>query len=236
MPIDQGKLPVAEIFDSIQGEGFWVGTPMRFVRLAGCPVGKKASKDFYEIHPTIASSPTFQKQSACQTWDGRFFPCDTDFSCHSYMGVDEMLGDMVQQHVCLTGGEPLIHQKRLIELGFFQQVFAKRTQVHIETSGTIMLHPSLQYDSRVWITVSPKAGFLPEMISNFANEVKLLVDENFDESKFTCMPSPQANVYVSPINDEKTVNQENVQRALKILGNHPEWRLSCQWHKFLNLR
>ncbi len=29
-------LVVAEIFDSLQGEGFWSGVPMTFVRLAGC--------------------------------------------------------------------------------------------------------------------------------------------------------------------------------------------------------
>jgi organic radical activating enzyme len=32
-------MKVVEIFDSFQGEGRWVGWPMTFVRLAGCPVG-----------------------------------------------------------------------------------------------------------------------------------------------------------------------------------------------------
>ena len=32
--------PVAEVFHSIKGEGFWTGVPMKFIRLAGCTVGK----------------------------------------------------------------------------------------------------------------------------------------------------------------------------------------------------
>lgn len=33
------KYPIAETFYSLQGEGYWAGTPAFFVRLAGCSVG-----------------------------------------------------------------------------------------------------------------------------------------------------------------------------------------------------
>lgn len=228
MPI-KDSLPVAEIFDSIQGEGTWVGTPMRFVRLAGCPVGNKASNDVLDTSVDIP-----QHLSACQTWDGRFFPCDTDFSCHTYMSVDEILDGMKQRHICLTGGEPLIHQKRLVELGFFQKAFQLHHMIHIETSGTIFLLPSLTHDSRIWITVAPKWQCLDIMLQ-LANEIKFLVDEYWDESILS-YPMTAAQIFVSPINNEKIVNQDNVKRALAVLEKHPTWRLSCQWHKFLNLK
>jgi len=32
------KLPVVEVFQSIQGEGYFTGTPATFIRLAGCPL------------------------------------------------------------------------------------------------------------------------------------------------------------------------------------------------------
>jgi 7-carboxy-7-deazaguanine synthase len=238
MPI-KDSLPVAEIFDSIQGEGTWVGTPMRFVRLAGCPVGQKATQELVTQPGDPLTIPSFEsnpnlRASYCKTWDGRAFVCDTDFSCHTYMSVSEILDGMKQRHICLTGGEPLIHQKRLVELGFFQKAFQHHHMIHIETSGTILLLSSLTHDSRIWITVAPKWQCLNAMLQ-LANEVKYLVDENFDPSQVNTGFVDQ-QIFVSPINNEKTVNQDNVQRALAVLEKYPTWRLSCQWHKFLNLR
>ena len=233
------SLPIAETFHSIQGEGTYVGTPMHFIRLAGCPVGFKATEEaatsLGDNYAPIPSMENGRRASYCKTWDGRRFTCDTDFSCHTYKTVDELIGETWEKHICLTGGEPLIHQQNLISLGFFQQANARRIVTHIETSGTVMLDKCLRDDSRYWITIAPKWNFLPLMMQH-ANEVKLLVDENFDVDKFTCYPQTGAQIWVSPINGEKTVNQENVQRCLEILKTHPTWRLSCQWHKFLNLR
>jgi 7-carboxy-7-deazaguanine synthase len=241
---DRG-LPIAETFHSIQGEGTYVGTPMHFIRLAGCPVGKKATEVYVRIAEEVgrvkgidikAISPLPIYPSMCQTWDGRFFPCDTDFSCHTYKTVDELIGETWEKHICLTGGEPLIHQQSLISSGFFQQAFQKGIQIHIETSGTILLHQGLHHDNRVWITVSPKWDCLDNMMM-LANEIKFLVDKEWDEEKVAVMLHPgMENVFVSPINGEKTINQENVKLALAVLHSHPTWRLSCQWHKFLGLR
>src|SRR5580765_3107504 len=190
MPIDRDKgLPIAETFHSIQGEGTWVGTPMHFIRLAGCPVGKKASAELRSSGDFNVLAPEWQRfgydnpnVSACKTWDGRAFVCDTDFSCHTYKTVDELIGETWEKHICLTGGEPLIHQKSLIEQGFFQQAFAKRIQVHIETSGTVELDHRLIHDNRLWIAVAPKWNFLSSMI-RLASEIKFLVDENFSSNK-----------------------------------------------------
>jgi len=235
---DKG-LPIAETFHSLQGEGTYVGTPMHFIRLAGCPVGKKASKDWGEKHNALEGHPILSggaTGSMCQTWDGRFFTCDTDFSCHTYKTVDELIGETWEKHICLTGGEPLIHQQSLISSGFFQQAFRKGIQIHIETSGTINLISALQHNKRVWITVSPKWDCLDSMMM-LANEIKFLVDKEWDEEKVAVMLHPgMENVFVSPINGEKTINQENVKLALAVLQSHPTWRLSCQLHKLLGLQ
>ena len=235
---EKNMLPVAEVFESIQGEGFWTGQPMRFVRLAGCPVGRKASQDWgkeqtpqaLEGHPILSNGTD---GSMCRTWDGRYFCCDTDFSVHTYAGVDELLNTHLQ-HICLTGGEPLIHQQRLIELGFFRDAFAADKMVHIETSGTVQLLPCFIDDKRVWITVAPKHGYLDKMIFR-ANEVKLLVDENFTKCIIPTEIMRHQQVYLCPINEETEVNQHNAKLAVELAMKF-NWKVSCQWHKMLGLR
>src|SRR3972149_301887 len=83
------KLVVNEKFVSIQGEGYWVGTPMSFVRLAGCPVGGG--------------------DRICKDYTSREFPCDTKYQGGELLTVREVVDwcvKMGQNRVCITGGEP----------------------------------------------------------------------------------------------------------------------------------
>lgn len=221
------SLPIAERFHSIQGEGTWVGTPMHFIRLAGCPVGAKATRAFNGTLPILS---TGNKASMCQTYDGRYFVCDTDFSLDEKLSVDELLGETHEKHICLTGGEPLAHMK----LDAFQELFDNARDndimIHVESSGTINWMPPYGH----WLTVAPKMGYLREMLHR-ADEIKYLVDENFDLGKVP-IDFDALNIFLCPVNGELTVNQENVQRCLKILEKRPNWRLSFQSHKFLGLR
>lgn len=228
-------LPLAERFHSLQGEGYWLGAQMHFVRLAGCPVGKKATLAFHEGDGPDSDKHFPIYPSKCQTWDGRFFDCDTDFSVKEYMSVDEIIEDTWEEHICLTGGEPLIHQLTLIARGLFMKAFEKKIMIHVETSGTIMLHGNLFHDNRVWITVSPKFDVLPQMIVR-ADELKLLVDDEFDVGKIPLEWQVKDNFFLSPINGEHSIDTKNRDKTLAALKTNKHWRYTPQLHKYLGLQ
>lgn len=227
------KLPIAETFHSIQGEGYWVGTPMFFIRLAGCSVGHpgigKPPGTESGFAPTL---PTGKHAWECKRWDGTPFWCDTDFNKYHDVPLNDLLEGVWEHHVCVTGGEPMIHLEHLYAL--LEVCHANNKIVHIETSGTIPIPDDLHLD---WITCSPKQGYLPEVITR-ANEVKLLIDAAYPVE----FPDyfDHAQVFLSPINDVHNLaafeNVRNLRYAETLLRYHPNWRLSVQLHKYLGVK
>ncbi|MEZ0248271.1 MAG: 7-carboxy-7-deazaguanine synthase QueE [Thermoproteus sp.] len=120
---------VLEIFASLQGEGVNLGKPAIFVRLAGCPI--------------------------------RCVYCDTKYSWDLNGGTDMSPAEVIAKarslgatgHVVITGGEPLIWQKRgLEELACGLKALGA---VEVETSGVYT--PTGELDSCAdYYDVSPK--------------------------------------------------------------------------------
>jgi 7-carboxy-7-deazaguanine synthase len=231
-------LPISEIFESLQGEGQYVGTPMLFVRLAGCNVGKPAKALKVGPFPLLH---TGREASACCTYDGRIFPCDTDYSLSAKVPVSEILHKLETtglRHVCVTGGEPFLHAELIEEL--FLEINKREIQLHVETSGTLL--PRSIWEHLIvpgyWITCSPKLNALREMISR-ADELKILVDEDFDEYKLTPEMLNHPNVFLCPVNGVEMNggnNPGNVRRCVDLLKRFPQWRLSIQVHKLFGWR
>lgn len=246
------KYPIAERFTSLQGEGLYTGTQMHFIRFAGCSVGKKLTNEERAKWPVefgrkvgdtleLTQLPVYTEK--CCTYDGREFLCDTDFRTKEVLTATQLLDGVPKgiRRICLTGGEPL-NQPLAEFLTFVGD--ATDYNVHIETSGTVSLTEMYpDYDEQdsdpdegwLWITVSPKKDVLPEMIG-LANEIKLLVDENFDVAKIPEDILDHDLVWLQPINEEWDVNMRNVSRCLLLLQEHPKWRLSMQAHKIWKVR
>ena len=112
---------VSEIFDSAQGEGMLIGVPHTFVRLSGCNL-------------------------SCR-W------CDTKYAQEMKgkdMAVSEVAGRATREHVCVTGGEPLMQDVA----GLIKALFERGKKVTVETNCTIYKE---DLDNFVFLySVSPK--------------------------------------------------------------------------------
>jgi organic radical activating enzyme len=142
-------------------------------------------------------------------------------------------------HVCVTGGEPLIHR------GFSSLVNAllentwHRT-IHIETSGCIEFPKSLldRRRGRLWITVSPKGkwcgakmDFIPETLHQ-ADEVKWIIPGTpLDILDTYATPSH----YLQPRNDKITINPVSLRQTLEF-AEQRRMPISIQLHKLVGWR
>lgn len=235
---EEKKYPISEIFTSPQGEGVFAGVMMTFIRLAGCTVGKPFSKEERNdwAKESHVSLPIYITK--CTTWDGREFACDTDYRVKERLTVQEILMRIPENigHVCITGGEPLMHD--LIPL---VGELDKKWNVHVETSGTIALAhafrregPVRSYlEDNIWLTVSPKFRVLDEML-DAADEIKYLIDEQFNIANVPERLLKDERVFIQPINFEHQVKNENLKRCMELQKEHPQWRLSLQLHKILS--
>lgn len=127
----------------------------------------------------------------------------------------------------ITGGEPLLHN--LTELTTLLQNAGIKT--HIETSGTSKL--SGHWD---WICLSPKKfkSPLPEILP-LANELKVVA---FNKSDFAWAEenskkvSAHCRLYLQP---EWGKKQQVTPLIVEYIKTHPQWQLSLQIHKYINV-
>lgn len=129
--------------------------------------------------------------------------------------------------VVITGGEPLMHD--LTELTATLQNAGLRT--HIETSGAYPL--SGCWD---WICVSPKKFKAPlPAIMPLAHELKVVVFNKSDldwAEKHAAMVSPSCKLYLQPEWDKAAGITPLIVEYIKA---HPQWELSLQVHKYINV-
>lgn len=235
---DVQSYPISEVFTSVQGEGTHAGVLMTFVRTAGCCVGKPYPKEMY-VGPK--KLPIYTEK--CTLYDGRSFNCDTDYRVHKRMTIDEILAEIPWQvkHVCISGGEPLIHDLRPL----VAKLKDEDKEVHLETSGTRpYIFPDAPKSGYIWVTVSPKHGCLKSMI-DAADELKLLVDKDFDPEKqletfpehMTASIADLAHfvpTFLQPINGEWEINPKNLELCIEWQRKFPQFRISCQMHKVMS--
>lgn len=131
----EGELVVAEVFGpTFQGEGPSVGRRAGFVRLGRC-----------NLDCSWCDTP--------YTWDWDRYDPTSELRRESVATILEQLDAMRPEMVVVTGGEPLLQQRRLVPL--LQACAARGWPVEIETNGTIAPDDRLRALVGQW-NVSPK--------------------------------------------------------------------------------
>lgn len=153
-----------------------------------------------------------------------------DATKHPQIEIKDLLQEVKQtptEIVVITGGEPLLHNLTSLT----QQLKAVGLRTHIETSGSSPL--SGQWD---WITLSPKK-FKAPLLENlqYANELKVVVfnqsDFNWAE-KYAALVAPNCKLYLQPEWDKAAAMTPLIIDYIKA---HPQWQLSLQIHKYINV-
>lgn len=153
-----------------------------------------------------------------------------DAAKHPGYSIDEIVSAVEKSKtklVVITGGEPLMHN--LDELTSLLQ--SKGFETNIETSGA---HPLSGYWN--WICLSPKKfkAPLPEILS-VANELKVVVfnksDFDWAEKYAAQMPS-NCKLFLQPEWDKAA---EVTPLIIEYIKENPQWELSLQIHKYINV-
>ena len=222
---------INEIFYSLQGEGFHTGRPAVFVRFAGCNL--------------------------------RCPFCDTDFS-HSEPMTAEQIARRVFDYsthphtlIVLTGGEPSLQ----VDNELVDALHAHQQTVTIETNGTRPVPDNID-----WVTLSPKAvpadeskvvlSHEPKVVLTQSDEVKVVLSHEpkvvltqadevkvvFTESTEKLLPLWRTTIrashyYLQPCAQPGTEPiRANTEAVVAYILSHPDWKLSLQTHKYLDIR
>ena len=153
-----------------------------------------------------------------------------DASIHPLVDVEDVVSQAVSfpaKTVVITGGEPLIFNLDYLT----EKLKAAGLQIHLETSGA---HPfSGTFD---WVCLSPKKTSPPKSkYYEVANELKVIVYNRHDFEwalEHAAEVNDNCELYLQP---EWSKREQIMPEIVDFVMNNPEWNISLQSHKYMNI-
>ncbi len=201
------KIAIHETFqNTIQGEGYWAGTPVDFIRLAGCPV-------------------------QCHYCDTGYANGGVGLP-RTVRSFEELIAELRSPRVVISGGEPFIYPQ-LPDLILCLE--ATNHTVSIETSGSFWqpISSSVWVTLSPKEHLSPQYPVVPQMWER-ANEIKLVIETGL-ELKYYAEYLPQKPTIPVFLQPEWTQRDYTLPLVLDLLKQYPYYRLSLQLHKYLGV-
>lgn len=153
-----------------------------------------------------------------------------DMEKHPLLQIEDLLLNIKNtpaKIVVITGGEPLMHDLSLLTKELQQAGF----KTNLETSGAYPISGSWD-----WICLSPKKFKEPiPGILHFAQELKVVVfnKSDFDwAEKYAALVSPECKLYLQPEWEKAAAMTPLI---IDYIKEHPQWELSLQIHKYINV-
>lgn len=211
-------IPVMESFYTLQGEGYHTGKAAYFIRLAGCNVGC--------VWCDVKES-----------WNESLYP---SYSVEQI--VAKAIKEIHRPHsivhskrekriekpiIVITGGEPLLYNLDELTTILQQQGF----ETNIETSGSSPLSGKWN-----WICLSPKKFKAPlQEVVIAANELKVIIFNKHDfkwAEDYAVQVNKKCKLYLQPEWSKKEIITPLIVEYIK---ENPQWQLSLQTHKYINV-
>ena len=160
--------------------------------------------------------------------------CDTKHDSGVEMTEEEIVAE-VSIHparlVVVTGGEPALQLTSTL----VDALHSIGKRVAVETNGTCLLPDNVD-----WITLSPKEVFIgleAKVKINRFNEIKVIYDGIHDPENQIANLQSTTNRFLQPCDTGDPVKNKKITEAtVEYIKAHPQWRLSLQIHKVLEIR
>ncbi|MFN0276956.1 MAG: 7-carboxy-7-deazaguanine synthase QueE [Chitinophagales bacterium] len=153
-----------------------------------------------------------------------------DAETHPKKSIEEILLDVKKypaEIVVITGGEPLMYELTELTSALQEENF----KTHLETSGAYLLSGSWD-----WICFSPKKFKKPlAEVAVKADELKVIIYNKSDFSwaeEHTKTVSGNCKLFLQP---EWSRREEVTPLIIEYIKQNPQWEVSLQIHKYLEV-